>query len=125
MRERKLRSAAESLAYKIRTQVKHKNTMRICSPSDLGHLWQGELPLCPRGVHAVLDAKGLRQGLHDVYERLKRNKALPDTYGLGVAVLDGHEESHASYLRHCSGCCREPSTRREAIASSFIIGRLR
>ena len=40
---------------------------------------------------AVLDAKGLRQGLHDVYERLKRNKALPDIYGLGVVVLDGHE----------------------------------
>src|SRR5204863_10180515 len=54
-------------------------------------------------VHALLDAKGLRQGLHDVYERLKRNKALPDIYGLGVVVLDGHE-SHASYLRHCSGC---------------------
>src|SRR5436309_2364346 len=54
-------------------------------------------------VHAVLDAHGLRQGIHDVYERLKRNKALPDIYGLGVVVLDGHE-SHASYLRHCSGC---------------------
>ena len=51
----------------------------------------------------MLDAKGLRQGLHGVYERLKRNKALPDIYGLGVVVLDGHE-SHASYLRHCSGC---------------------
>jgi hypothetical protein len=54
-------------------------------------------------VHALLDARGLRRGIHDVYERLKRNKALPDIYGLGVAVLDGHE-SHASYLRHCSGC---------------------
>src|SRR5205807_1296701 len=54
-------------------------------------------------VHALLDAKGLRQRLHDVYERLKRNKALPDIYGLGVVVLDGHE-SNASYLRHCSGC---------------------
>jgi len=54
-------------------------------------------------VHAVLDAHGLRQGIHDVYERLKRNKALPDIYGLGVVVLDGHE-SHASYRRHCSGC---------------------
>src|ERR1700758_4487299 len=75
-------------------------------------------------VHAVLDANRLRQGLHDVYERLKRNKALPDIYGLGVVVLDGHE-SHASYLRHCSGCCSEPSTLQEAIASSFIIGRSR
>jgi hypothetical protein len=54
-------------------------------------------------VHAVFDVNGLRQGIHDVYERLKRNKALPDIYGLGVVVLDGHE-SHASYLRHCSGC---------------------
>src|SRR5258708_30590141 len=54
-------------------------------------------------VHAVLDANGLRQGIHYVYERLKRNKAVPDIYGLGVVVLDGHE-SHASYLRHCSGC---------------------
>ena len=54
-------------------------------------------------VHALLDVDGLRQGIHQVYERLKRNKALPDIHGLGVAVLDGHE-SHASYLRHCSGC---------------------
>ena len=54
-------------------------------------------------VHALLEADGLRQGIHLVYERLKRNKALPDIHGLGVAVLDGHE-SHASYLRHCSGC---------------------
>jgi len=30
----------------------------------------------------VFDANGLRQGIHDVYERLKRNKALPDIYGL-------------------------------------------
>jgi len=54
-------------------------------------------------VHALLDPDGLRQGIHDVYQRLKRNKALPDIYGLGVVVLDGHE-SHASYLRHCPGC---------------------
>ena len=54
-------------------------------------------------VHALLDAHSLRRGIHDVYERLKRNKALPDIYGLGVVVLDGHE-SHASYLRHCCGC---------------------
>ena len=54
-------------------------------------------------VHALLDADGLRQGIHFLYERLKRNKALPDIHGLGVVVLDGHE-SHSSYLRHCSGC---------------------
>lgn len=54
-------------------------------------------------VHALVDADGLRQGIHHIYDRLKRNKALPDVQGLAVAVLDGHE-SHASYLRRCSGC---------------------
>jgi len=54
-------------------------------------------------VHGLLNSDGLRAGIHYVYERLKRNKALPDIQGLGVAVLDGHE-SHASYRRHCAGC---------------------
>jgi len=54
-------------------------------------------------VHALTNADGLRQGIHHIYDRLKRNKALPDVQGLAVAVLDGHE-SHTSYLRHCSGC---------------------
>ncbi len=75
-------------------------------------------------VHALLNANGLRQGIHDVYERLKRNKALPDIYGLGVVVLDGHE-SHASYLRIVPAVCSEPFTVRKVIASSFIIGRSR
>jgi hypothetical protein len=54
-------------------------------------------------VVALIDADGLRQGIHHIYDRLKRNKALPDHQGIGMAVLDGHE-SHASYLRHCPGC---------------------
>jgi hypothetical protein len=54
-------------------------------------------------VHALLAADGLRHGIHHVYAHLKRNKALPDHHGLGVAVLDGHE-SHASYRRCCPGC---------------------
>ena len=54
-------------------------------------------------VHAAVDAGQLRNGLHHVYSRLKRNKALPLNLGLDVAVLDGHEQ-HASYRRHCSGC---------------------
>jgi hypothetical protein len=62
-----------------------------CSPDSLGR------------IHAQLYADGLRQGIHHLYERLKRNKALPDIQGWGVAVLDGHE-SHASYRRHCAGC---------------------
>jgi len=35
-------------------------------------------------VHALLDANRLRQGIHDVYERLKTEQSLPDIYGLGV-----------------------------------------
>jgi len=54
-------------------------------------------------VHGLLDAGQLRGGIHHIYERLKRNKALPDNQGIAAAVVDGHE-SHASYLRHCSGC---------------------
>jgi len=54
-------------------------------------------------VHAGVQASQLRDGLHTVYTRLKRNKALPLNLGLDVAVLDGHEQ-HASYRRHCSGC---------------------
>src|SRR5665213_3849331 len=50
-----------------------------------------------------MDAEGLRQGIHHIYDRLKRNKALPDHHGIGIAVLDGHE-SHASYRRQCPGC---------------------
>ena len=54
-------------------------------------------------VQAKVDVGQLREGLHQVYTRLKRNKALPLNLGLDVAVLDGHEQ-HASYRRHCSGC---------------------
>jgi hypothetical protein len=50
-----------------------------------------------------MDADELRQAIHHIYQRLKRNKALPDTQVMGIAVVDGHE-SHTSYLRHCSGC---------------------
>lgn len=54
-------------------------------------------------VFSKVDRGILRRGLHHVYARLKRNKALTKIGGLTVAVLDGHE-THASYLRHCSGC---------------------
>ena len=54
-------------------------------------------------VHSKMDAGTLREAIHQVYGCLKRNKALPDHHGISVAIVDGHE-SHASYLRHCSGC---------------------
>src|SRR6266480_7013045 len=74
-------------------------------------------------VHAVLDAHGLRQGIHDVYERLKRNKALPDIYGRESSFLTVMKATPVTGVIVLA-VCSEPSTLREAIASSFIIGRL-
>lgn len=54
-------------------------------------------------VYSLLELEGLRAGIHHLYTRLKRNKALPPVGSLAVAVIDGHE-SHASYRRHCPGC---------------------
>lgn len=54
-------------------------------------------------VHSKMDAGTLREAIHRVYGRLKRNKALPDDRGISLAIVDGHE-SHASYRRHCPGC---------------------
>jgi hypothetical protein len=52
-----------------------------------------------------LAADSIREALHEIYTVLKRNKALPATsHGLTALVLDGHE-THASYHRHCPGCC--------------------
>ncbi len=65
----------------------------LCSADSLGR------------IVARVDADTLRQGIHHVYDRLKRNKALADLHGLGVAVLDGHETS-ASYRRCCAGCLK-------------------
>jgi Transposase DDE domain len=69
----------------------------LCSADSLGRIAAG------------MQADTLRQGIHQVYDRLKRNKALPDLYGLAVAVLDGQETS-ASYRRCCQGCLRRASS---------------
>jgi Transposase DDE domain len=65
----------------------------LCSADSLGR------------IVARIDAPALRQGIHHIYDRLKRNKVLADLHGLGVAVLDGHETS-ASYRRCCAGCLK-------------------
>ena len=54
-------------------------------------------------VYSKMDAGPLREAIHEAYECLKRNKALPDDRGFSLAIVDGHE-SHVSYRRHCSGC---------------------
>jgi hypothetical protein len=82
------------------------NALELTAHSSFFRGWLGQ-PVCSADsvgrVSALMDAAGLRQGIHHVYDRLKRNKALPDHGGIGVAALDGHE-SHTSYLQHCAGC---------------------
>lgn len=84
------------------------NALELTAHSSFFRHWLGQ-PVCSADsigrVNALMDAEGLRQGIHHVYDRLKRNKALPDHHGIGIAVLDGHE-SHASYDQHCAGCLR-------------------
>lgn len=65
----------------------------LCSADSMGRICEH------------MDADTLREGIHHIYDRLKRNKALPDIHGIAVAVLDGHETS-ASYLRCCPGCLK-------------------
>jgi len=82
------------------------NALELTADSRFFRRWLGQ-SVCSADsigrVTALVDAEGLRQGIHHIYDRLKRNKALPDNHGIATAVLDGHE-SHASYLRHCPGC---------------------
>lgn len=82
------------------------NALELTAHSRFFHHWLGQ-SVCSADtigrVYALMDAEGLRRGIHHIYDRLKRNKALPDHHGIGIAVLDGHE-SHTSYLQHCTGC---------------------
>ena len=55
-------------------------------------------------VMALIEPATVRSAGHQLYEQLKRAKALPPpAHGLIAAVLDGHE-SHASFKQHCPGC---------------------
>ena len=53
--------------------------------------------------YSRMDLESIRWSLRHVYLRMRRNKAIPRTYGFHALVLDGHESS-ASYLRCCPGC---------------------
>jgi len=84
------------------------NALEMTRSAAFWKSWLGG-PLCSADslgrIAARIDAATLRQGIHHIYERLKRNKALPDLHGLAVAVLDGHETS-ASYRCCCKGCLK-------------------
>ena len=82
------------------------NALEMSGPSRFWKLWLGHpMPSAETmgNVHTKMDADTVREAIHQVYGRLKRNKALPDDRGISVAIVDGHE-SHASYRRHCPGC---------------------
>jgi hypothetical protein len=57
-------------------------------------------------IFGCIETDTLRQVVHQIYDRLKRNKALkPFSHGLTAVAVDGHE-SHATYLRCCDGCLK-------------------
>jgi hypothetical protein len=90
------------------TRLGSLNALRQTGGSRFWKGWLGQQQKMPSDdsvgrVFARIDTLGLRKGLHQIYSRLKRNKALNGIGRLTVAVLDGHE-THASYLRHCVGC---------------------
>lgn len=99
-------SVVKSVAVLFWTRMGSLNALELAAHSSFFRRWLGQ-PVCSADsvgrVTALMDAAGLRRSIHHIYERLKRNKSLPDQRGLAVAVLDGHE-SHASYRRHCTGC---------------------
>lgn len=88
------------------------NALAMTRAAKFWKSWLGG-PLCSADslgrIVAGMDAAALRQGIHHLYDRLKRNKALPDLHGLAVAVLDGHETS-ASYRRCCDGCLKRSTS---------------
>jgi hypothetical protein len=55
-------------------------------------------------VFSLINPDTIRAVNQRIYERLKRNKALPPPWhGLMPVAIDGHE-SHATYERCCEGC---------------------
>jgi Transposase DDE domain len=84
------------------------NALETVRGASFWKRWLGQVPASADTVgrvHAELENEGLRRGLQQVYQRLKRNKALRGMGDWDIAVLDGHE-NHASYRRHCRGCLK-------------------
>ena len=87
-------------------RMKSLNALEMSAKSRFWKQWLGHaMPSAETmgNVHVKMDAGTLREAIHQVYGKLKRNKALPDNGGISLAIVDGHE-SHASYRRHCPGC---------------------
>ncbi len=75
-------------------------------------------------ITAVMDIDSIREVQHEIYARLKRNKALePLAGGLTALVLDGHE-SHATYRRCCDGCLERRRGKRTQYYHRQVTGML-
>jgi len=89
------------------TRLGSLNALEQTGKSPFWTRWLGDkLPSADTvgRVCQLVDANSVRDVNHQLYDRLKRAKALaPPAHGLVMAVLDGHE-SHASYRRCCEGC---------------------
>ena len=99
-------TVAKSAAVMFWARMGSLNALEMSCQSRFWKHWLGgPLPSADTmgNVHSKMDASTLRDAMHQVYEQLKRNKALPDNRGISLAIVDGHE-SHTSYLQHCSGC---------------------
>ena len=101
------RSILRSVAVMLFCRLGSLNALEQTRPSRFWHTWLGGRLASADTVGrvcALIDAEPVRRVQHQVYDRLKRNKALPDLVpGLSLAVLDGHE-SHATYRQRCPGC---------------------
>lgn len=96
-----------TLAVMFLSRLGSLNAVEQSRPSRFWRQWlNGPVPSADTlgRVAALVQTNGLRTLLHNLYSRLKREKALaPPSHGLMAAVLDGHE-SHATFRRCCPGC---------------------
>lgn len=87
------------------------NALEQVRASPFWKQWLGDEGRLPSAdtfgrVCGGMDLEQVRLIQHQLYTRLKRNKALsPPAHGLMLAVLDGHE-THATIRRCCPGCLR-------------------
>lgn len=85
------------------------NALEKTKPSTFWRRWlRAPLPSADAigRVYTLVDPDTVRGGIHQIYARLKRNKAITSSWQrLIPLVVDGHE-SHASYRRCCAGCLK-------------------
>src|SRR3989339_622543 len=102
-----LESISKSAFVMFLTKMGSLNALEQHKGNGFWKYWTGKpLPSADTigRVFSMIDAEPIREELHYVYDRLKRNKVLePYTFGMNGLVIDGHE-STSSYKRCCEGC---------------------